>query len=102
MAWSGKKDDGDEGSRRGYHHGNLREALIKAALELIGTKGTGGFTFAQATRSAGVSAAALYRHFRDRDELLADVARQGFERFETIRNARHCGLTQANSAEAAA
>ena len=103
MAWSGNKNE-DEGqrSRRGYHHGNLREALIQAALELIGTKGTGGFTFAEAARSAGGSAAAPYRHFRDRDELLADVARQGFERFETIRNARHCGLTQANSAEAAA
>ena len=70
--------------RRGYHHGNLREALIRAALRLIAEKGPGGFTFAEAARSAGVSPAAPYRHFRDRDDLLADVARQGFARFEAM------------------
>src|SRR5262245_19795243 len=70
--------------QRGYHHGNLREALIEAARALIAEKGPAGFTFAEAARSAGVSAAALYRHFRDRDALLADVARQGFERFEAV------------------
>ncbi|MCB9959231.1 MAG: TetR/AcrR family transcriptional regulator [Rhodospirillaceae bacterium] len=62
-----------------YHHGNLREALIAAALKLIGEKGPAGFTFAEAARSAGVSAAAPYRHFRDRDDLMADVAARGFE-----------------------
>src|SRR5256885_13195183 len=66
---------------RGYHHGNLKEALIRAALELIAKKGPAGFTFAEAARFAGVSPAAPYRHFRDRDELLADVARRGFEQF---------------------
>ncbi|MGH6923099.1 MAG: TetR/AcrR family transcriptional regulator [Propylenella sp.] len=66
---------------RGYHHGNLRETLIAAALDLIGEKGPTGFTFAEAARSAGVSPAAPYRHFRDRDELLADVAKRGFEMF---------------------
>lgn len=69
--------------RRSYHHGNLREALVQAALDLIGTKGPAGFTFAEAARAAGVSAAAPYRHFRDRDDLMADVARRGFEKFET-------------------
>ena len=67
--------------RRGYHHGNLREALVAAALELIGEKGPAGFTFSEAARLAGVSAAAPYRHFRDRDALMAEVARHGFERF---------------------
>jgi AcrR family transcriptional regulator len=67
--------------RRGYHHGNLREALIQSALNLIGEKGPAGFTIAEAARSAGVSPAAPYRHFRDREELMADVARLGFERF---------------------
>jgi AcrR family transcriptional regulator len=71
----------DRGSR-GYHHGNLKEALIRAALELIAAKGPSGFTFAEAARSAGVSPAAPYRHFRDREELLANVARRGFEQFE--------------------
>jgi AcrR family transcriptional regulator len=76
--------------RRGkgsYHHGNLKEALVRAALELIAEKGPAGFTFAEAARFAGVSPAAPYRHFRDRDELLADVARRGFEKFETALNA---------------
>ena len=66
---------------RGYHHGNLKEALVNAALELIAEKGPAGFTFADAARWAGVSPAAPYRHFRDRDALLADVARRGFEEF---------------------
>jgi AcrR family transcriptional regulator len=68
---------------RGYHHGNLKEALMRAALDLIAEKGPGGFTFAEAARSAGVSPAAPYRHFRDRDELLASVALRGFGQFET-------------------
>jgi len=75
MSWS--RRDGP----RSYHHGNLKEALINAALELIAKKGPAGFTFAEAARWAGVSPAAPYRHFRDRDELLADVARRGFEQF---------------------
>ncbi|MGB8429153.1 MAG: helix-turn-helix domain-containing protein, partial [Pseudolabrys sp.] len=52
---------------RGYHHGNLKEALVRAALELIAEKGPAGFTFADAARWAGVSPAAPYRHFRDRE-----------------------------------
>jgi AcrR family transcriptional regulator len=79
MSWSRQGDD--QGGRRGYHHGNLREALVRAALELIGQKGPAGFTFADAARSAGVSSAAPYRHYRDRDALIADVARRGFELF---------------------
>ncbi len=75
MSWS--KDE-----PRGYHHGNLREALIRAALQLIAEKGAAGFTFAEAARFAGVSPAAPYRHFRDRDELMASVALRGFEQFE--------------------
>jgi AcrR family transcriptional regulator len=84
MSWSGKGNKDKSGGRRGYHHGNLREALIQAALDLIKAKGPAGFTFAEAARSAGVSPAAPYRHFRDRDALMADVARQGFERFEAF------------------
>ena len=67
-----------KGRRRGYHHGNLRQALIEAALDLIADKGPAGFTFAEAARSAGVSPAAPYRHYRDRDELLVNIAVQGF------------------------
>ena len=87
MSWSrhggrgGPSGPEGEGPR-GYHHGNLKEALIRAAVALIAEKGPAGFTFADAARWAGVSAAAPYRHFRDRDELLADVARHGFTQFE--------------------
>ncbi len=78
MTWSKDEKDGP----RGYHHGNLKEALLRAALELIAQKGPAGFTFAEAARWAGVSPAAPYRHFRDRDELMASVALRGFEQFE--------------------
>jgi AcrR family transcriptional regulator len=86
MSWSrhGKRGGGE----RGYHHGDLREDLVRAALELIKEKGPAGFTFADAARWAGVSPAAPYRHFRDRDELLADVAKRGFALFsETLQKA---------------
>jgi AcrR family transcriptional regulator len=76
-----KWDPSDGGKRRNYHHGNLREALIEAALRLIREKGPTGFTFAEAARAAGVSPAAPYRHFRDRDALMADVATRGFDAF---------------------
>ncbi len=69
-------------AERGYHHGNLKEALLQAALDLIAQKGASGFTFADAARMAGVSPAAPYRHFRDRDELLSSIAQRGFEKFE--------------------
>src|SRR5271165_1350825 len=69
---------------RGYHHGNLKEALLQAALGLIAEKGAAGFTFADAARMAGVSPAAPYRHFRDRDELIASIAQRGFEQFEAV------------------
>jgi AcrR family transcriptional regulator len=72
----------DEQRRRGYHHGNLREALIRAALDLIAKKGPAGFTFAEAARSAGVSSAAPYRHYRDLHALMADVAVRGFQQFQ--------------------
>jgi AcrR family transcriptional regulator len=83
MTW----DSSDGGKRRSYHHGNLREALIEAALRLIRDKGPTGFTFAEAARAAGVSPAAPYRHFRDRDALMADVAARGFEAFAASLNA---------------
>ena len=79
MSWS---KDGGRSGQRGYHHGNLKEALLRAALELIAKKGPAGFTFAEAARWAGVSPAAPYRHFRDRDELIASVALRGFQQFE--------------------
>ena len=73
--------DHDWRGARGYHHGNLREVLLDAARALIEQHGPMGFSLAEAARLAGVSPAAPYRHFRDRDALLSEVARTGFERF---------------------
>ncbi len=73
--------DADAGGRKPYHHGNLRQALVTATLKLIEEKGPLGFTLAEAARDAGVSAAAPYRHFRGRDELIEEVAQQGFDMF---------------------
>ena len=74
-------DEDPSARRRGYHHGNLREALINAVLGLIAKHGPNGFTFAEAARAAGVSPAAPYRHFKDRDALLTEVATKGFDLF---------------------
>ncbi|QFQ89355.1 TetR family transcriptional regulator [Paracoccus kondratievae] len=68
-------------ARASYHHGNLRQALVEATVQLIEEKGPQAFTLAEAARLAGVSAAAPYRHFSGRDELLEEVARQGFDEF---------------------
>jgi AcrR family transcriptional regulator len=61
-----------------YHHGNLREALLEAAIRLIAEVGPTAFTLREVARRAGVSHNAPYRHFRDRDDLMAAVAAQGF------------------------
>lgn len=64
--------------RKTYHHGNLREALLEAAIRLIAEVGPNAFTLREVARRAGVSHNAPYRHFRDRDDLMAAVAAQGF------------------------
>ena len=56
-----------------YHHGDLRNALIVAAAELIEERGSDDFAMIDAARRAGVSSAAPYRHFKDKDDLLAGV-----------------------------
>ncbi|MDP7548016.1 MAG: TetR/AcrR family transcriptional regulator, partial [Alphaproteobacteria bacterium] len=76
-----KRGQDESRGRRGYHHGNLSEALVQAALDLITEFGPAGFSFAEVTRAVGVSPAAPYRHFRDRDALMADIARRGFDKF---------------------
>ncbi|TMV08673.1 TetR/AcrR family transcriptional regulator [Ruegeria sediminis] len=71
-------------TKRGYHHGNLRQALIDAALTLIEEKGPTGFTLSEAAKQAGVTPAAVYRHFEGREDLIAEAARQGFEMFADL------------------
>ena len=64
--------------KTGYHHGGLRNALIDAALKLVIENGAENFSLADACRLAGVTTAAPYRHFRDREEIMAEVAARGF------------------------
>jgi len=99
MSWT--RDQGPGFERRGYHHGNLREALIQAAQELIGAKGPAGFTIAEAARLAGVSPAAPYRHFRDAESLLAEVATRGFDQFRDRLAAALSAAPQSDPARAA-
>jgi AcrR family transcriptional regulator len=63
---------------RPYHHGDLRAALVRAATALLARDGPDGVTLRGAARRAGVSQAAPYRHFRDKEALLAAVAAEGF------------------------
>ncbi len=75
MNW---RDRGPHAGRPGYHHGNLKEALIAAARKLIAEHGPMGFTLNEASKEAGVSASAPYRHFRDRNALIEATAEEGF------------------------
>lgn len=70
--------------KRGYHHGNLKEALIEAALVLIREKGPTGFTLSEAAKRAGVTPAAVYRHFEGRQDLIAEAALQGYRIFADL------------------
>jgi AcrR family transcriptional regulator len=65
--------------RHGYHHGDLRRALVDAALELARRHGTDRVTIREAAHLAGVSQTAPYRHFTSRDALLAAIAEEAFE-----------------------
>ncbi len=68
-------------AKRPYHHGDLRAALIRAALSLIEEHGVKGLALSDAARLAGVSVAAPYRHFKDKEALLAEIAAEGFTMF---------------------
>lgn len=67
-------------SARSYHHGDLRRALVDAALDILRSEGLDALTLRAAARAAGVSQTAPYRHFEDRTALLAAVAEDGFLR----------------------
>lgn len=61
-------------TRTSYHHGDLKAALVRSAIELITERGVTGFSLARLTRRLGVAPSAPYAHFADRDALLAAVA----------------------------
>ncbi len=65
-----------------YHHGSLREALLDAAVDLVVERGIEGVSLRELARQAGVSSAAPYRHFPDKDALLRAVAARGYQRFD--------------------
>jgi AcrR family transcriptional regulator len=62
-----------------YHHGELREALIRATRQLVEERGAENFTLADACRLAGVTTAAPYRHFKGKQEILEEIASRGFD-----------------------
>ncbi len=64
--------------RKPYHHGNLQEALLRAAIALIGEVGPMAFTLREVARRAGVSHNAPYRHFQDKEALMTAVAAEGY------------------------
>ncbi|MDB5570076.1 MAG: TetR family transcriptional regulator [Hyphomicrobiales bacterium] len=78
--WGGPPGE-EPAPRRSYHHGGLKDALIEAARALIERSGPGGFSLTEAARIVGVTPAAPYRHFSDRDALMGEVAKRGFDLF---------------------
>ena len=75
-----RMDVAPSSKKRGYHHGDLKAALVEAAEILVAEHGALDFTLADASRRAGVSAAAPYRHFADKEALLDAVRARGFTR----------------------
>ena len=71
---------GESTSSRGYHHGNLRQALLEAALELARRHGPGGVSVREAAREVGVSPGAPFRHFPSRRALMTALAEEAGER----------------------
>lgn len=75
-------------AKTGYHHGDLRQQLIQATRALVEAKGPDNFSVSEACRAAGVSTAAPYKHFSDKEDMLNAVCLQGFhemrERFEEV------------------
>lgn len=71
-----------QGGNRPYHHGNLRSALLDAALQLIAERGIHDFTLREVARQAGVSHNAPYNHFADKAELVVALTVEGFQKLE--------------------
>src|SRR4051795_12485644 len=79
-------------AERGYHHGNLRAALVEAGLELARTSGPNAVVLRAASRQAGVSHNAVYRHFANQEDLLAAVAQRCMTRLSELMIERMAGI----------
>lgn len=79
--------------KRTYHHGDLRAALLAAAVELIHERGLNGLSLRECARRAGVSHAAPYRHFEDKNALLLAIAHEGYEGLADAGEAAMAGVT---------
>jgi AcrR family transcriptional regulator len=71
-------------SKKTYHHGDLRRALIDAALEIVAEKDVNSVSLREVARRVGVSHTSPYRHFADKDALLAALATEGFEMLSKV------------------
>lgn len=76
-----------------YHHGHLRPALVEAGLELARAQGPAGVVLREVARKVGVSHNAAYRHFADRDELLAEIAARGMRELSEAMQARSAAVS---------
>lgn len=75
----GKRTAAAEPARRGYHHGDARNALLAAAADLLEKVGAAHLSLRQVAEHAGLSRQAPYNHFRDKEALLSELVREGFE-----------------------
>lgn len=83
--------------RQAYHHGDLRGALLEAGLRLLRSRSVDDLGLRELAREVGVSAAAIYRHFPDKNALMAALAAEGLER---LASAQRRATRSAGSAEA--
>ena len=75
-----------------YHHGDLQQALLQAAVELVAEHGVHGLSLREAARRVGVSHAAPYRHYADKNAILVAIAEQGFEWLSAAGEAAMAGI----------
>lgn len=83
-----------------YHHGDLRRALVEAGLKLLVAGGAESLGLREVARAVGVSASAPYRHFENRQALLAAIAREGFLEFDAALDRAGEGLAPESRLEA--
>lgn len=92
-----KKSKPATAKRDGYHHGDLRRALLEASLALVEESGIGALSLREVARKAGVSHNAPYHHFKDRGSLLAALSEEGFARLAAEMSAARAAAPDARA-----